>query len=204
LTDILASAIALAGLQPVTGGRDRGVQRRGEAGQLLEVGQKRAPSQDIVDRVAVHSGRAGTFWPEATAGPFSRHTQVNLFADFGIAWDHARQTRESAAGAGIGLTWYHDYFTLSGTVAMPLVTDGPLGLDRDAIVQVRLDAKTWWGGWRRVRARTPHFSVGLGTTNAVSEFVRVWVLTQPATCSGLPVSIVHGNQGAHDCHTAMN
>jgi hypothetical protein len=61
LTDILASAIALAGLQPVTGGRDRGVQRRGEAGQLLEVGQKRAPSQDIVDRVAVHSGRAGTF-----------------------------------------------------------------------------------------------------------------------------------------------
>lgn len=41
------------------------------------------------------------------------------------------------------MTWYHDYFTLSGTVAMPLVTDGPLGLDRDAIVQVRLDAKTW-------------------------------------------------------------
>jgi hemolysin activation/secretion protein len=84
----------------------------------------------------------GAFRPEKTAGPFSRHTRVNLFADFGMAWDHARQTRESAAGAGIGLTWYHEHFTLSGIVAVPLV-EGPIGLDRDPIVQVRLDARTW-------------------------------------------------------------
>jgi hemolysin activation/secretion protein len=60
----------------------------------------------------------------------------------GITRDHARGVTEKAAGFGLGLSYYHKRFTLSGTVGVPLIEDNSFGIG-DPVFQVRMDVKTW-------------------------------------------------------------
>jgi hemolysin activation/secretion protein len=60
----------------------------------------------------------------------------------GLTHDRARRKTEKAAGFGMGLSWYHDRFTLSGTLGMPLVEGDRLDVG-DPVLQLRLDAKAW-------------------------------------------------------------
>jgi hemolysin activation/secretion protein len=60
----------------------------------------------------------------------------------GLTHDRARRKTEKAAGFGMGLSWYHDRFTLSGTLGVPLVEGNRLAVG-DPVLQLRLDAKGW-------------------------------------------------------------
>lgn len=83
-----------------------------------------------------------TFLPEETASKVAIKTQTHLFLDMGITRDHARDVTEKAAGFGLGLSYYHKRFTLSGTVGVPLIEDNSFSLG-DPVFQVRMDVKTW-------------------------------------------------------------
>lgn len=82
------------------------------------------------------------FLPEQSAAKVVQKTQTHLFLDGGITYDHARGVTEKAAGFGLGLSYYHERFTLSGVVGVPLFEDGKLGIG-DPVVQIRMDLKTW-------------------------------------------------------------
>jgi hemolysin activation/secretion protein len=62
--------------------------------------------------------------------------------DMGLTHDLARDETEKAAGFGLGLSFYHDSFTLSGTVGVPLIEDNSFEIG-DPVFQVRMDVKTW-------------------------------------------------------------
>ncbi|WOI35376.1 ShlB/FhaC/HecB family hemolysin secretion/activation protein (plasmid) [Tritonibacter scottomollicae] len=83
-----------------------------------------------------------TFLPEEAAGKVASKTQTHLFLDMGITRDHARDVTEKAAGFGLGLSYYHKRFTLSGTVGVPLIQDNRFDVG-DPVVQLRMDVKTW-------------------------------------------------------------
>ena len=74
-------------------------------------------------------------------GPDDR-SQPFLFADFGLASDRGCHTRETAASAGVGLSWFHDRFTLGAQLGVPLVHGNRL-VSGDPLFQVRLDVKAW-------------------------------------------------------------
>lgn len=80
--------------------------------------------------------------PEDSARKVAAKTQTNLFLDMGLTHDQARDVTEKAAGFGIGVSYYHKRFTLSGTVGVPLIDDNSFGIG-DPVVQVRMDVKTW-------------------------------------------------------------
>lgn len=82
------------------------------------------------------------FLPEETAVKVASKTQTHLFLDMGITHDHARGVTEKAAGFGLGLSYYHKRFTLSGTVGVPLIGDNSFSLG-DPVFQIRMDMKTW-------------------------------------------------------------
>jgi hemolysin activation/secretion protein len=82
------------------------------------------------------------FLPEETAAKVANKTQTHLFLDMGITRDHARGVTEKAAGFGLGLSYYHKRFTLSGTLGVPLIEDNSFGIG-DPVIQVRMDVKTW-------------------------------------------------------------
>ena len=60
----------------------------------------------------------------------------------GITRDHARDVTEKAAGFGLGLSYYHKRFTLSGTVGVPLIQDNRFDVG-DPVLQLRMDVETW-------------------------------------------------------------
>ncbi|RUS63657.1 ShlB/FhaC/HecB family hemolysin secretion/activation protein [Pseudorhodobacter sp. E13] len=82
------------------------------------------------------------FLPEEIAGKVAAKTQTHLFLDMGVTHDRARDVTEKAAGFGIGLSYYHKRFTLSGTVGVPLIEGNSFGIG-DPVVQIRADVKTW-------------------------------------------------------------
>ncbi|WP_417260172.1 ShlB/FhaC/HecB family hemolysin secretion/activation protein [Celeribacter sp.] len=82
------------------------------------------------------------FLPEETAGKVAKKTQTHLFLDLGITRDHARDVTEKAAGFGLGFSYYHKRFTLSGTVGVPLIQDNRFDIG-DPVIQLRMDVKTW-------------------------------------------------------------
>jgi len=49
---------------------------------------------------------------------------------------------EKAAGLGIGLSYYHQRFTLSGTIGVSLIQNDRLRIG-DPVAQLRIDLKTW-------------------------------------------------------------
>ena len=80
--------------------------------------------------------------PEGRAAEIAARTQTHLFLDLGLTHDHARNTTEKAAGLGFGLSYYHQRFTLSGTIGVPLIRNDRLRIG-DPVAQLRLDLKTW-------------------------------------------------------------
>lgn len=83
-----------------------------------------------------------SFLPDAAATHMAEKLQTLVFLDAGVTFDRARNLRETAAGAGVGLSYYHDHFTLSGVVGLPLVT-GPTAPRGKPVAQLRVDVKTW-------------------------------------------------------------
>ena len=79
-----------------------------------------------------------TFLPEKAAAKVAQKTQIHLFADAGVTYDYARQRREKIAGVGVGFSYYHKRFTLSGIVGVPLVERGQLDVGKP-IGQIRID-----------------------------------------------------------------
>ena len=72
------------------------------------------------------------------AGGFQPH----LFLDMGVAWDRGRHSLETAAGAGLGLSWFADRVTLGALIGVPLMDENRTKIG-DPLVQVRLDVKGW-------------------------------------------------------------
>jgi hypothetical protein len=67
-----------------------------------------------------------------------------LFLDAGITYDHARKAQEEAAGMGLGFSYYHNRFTASGLIGVPLVDNGRLDVGKP-ILQIRVEMKAWLG-----------------------------------------------------------
>ncbi len=80
--------------------------------------------------------------PQKAANWIAPKAQTYLFLDAGVAYDRARDTTETAAGIGFGLSWYHKRYTISGAFGVPLVRDDRLTMG-SAIAQVRVDVKAW-------------------------------------------------------------
>lgn len=80
--------------------------------------------------------------PEGRAAEIAARTQTHLFLDLGLTHDHARNATEKAAGLGLGLSYYHQRFTLSGTIGVSLIQNDRLRIG-DPVAQLRLDLKTW-------------------------------------------------------------
>ncbi|WP_339110153.1 ShlB/FhaC/HecB family hemolysin secretion/activation protein [Thioclava sp. GXIMD4216] len=74
----------------------------------------------------------------ALAGGFQPH----LFLDMGVAWDRGRHSRETAAGAGLGISWFSDRITLGGLIGVPMIDENHVKIG-DPLMQVRLDVKGW-------------------------------------------------------------
>lgn len=82
------------------------------------------------------------FLPAPSAEKVARKLQTHAFFDAGLTYDRARKVREKAAGVGLGLSYYHKNFTLSGLIGVPLIKDNRFG-EGAALFQVRVDMKTW-------------------------------------------------------------
>jgi hemolysin activation/secretion protein len=67
---------------------------------------------------------------------------MHVFFDTGIVWDAARNTREGAAGVGVGVIWSSAPFNVRGIVAVPLLEGQDLRVG-DPVLQVRVDVKGW-------------------------------------------------------------
>ncbi|MDG1129714.1 MAG: ShlB/FhaC/HecB family hemolysin secretion/activation protein [Paracoccaceae bacterium] len=80
--------------------------------------------------------------PEGHAAEIAARTQTHVFLDLGMTHDHARDVTEKAAGLGIGLSYYHQRFTLSGTIGVSLIQNDRLRIG-DPVAQLRIDLKTW-------------------------------------------------------------
>lgn len=82
------------------------------------------------------------FLPDEWAAKIAQKTQLHLFLDAGVTHDHARKSTEKAAGFGIGMSYYHKQFTLSGIVGAPLMRDNKYDIG-SPVVQIRLDLKVF-------------------------------------------------------------
>lgn len=80
--------------------------------------------------------------PRKLAEPLSGRLQPHLFLDFGVTADHARKVTETAAGAGVGFSWYTDRLTIAGLIGVPLFSSVK-GQKHEPILQLRADLKTW-------------------------------------------------------------
>gem|GEM_PF-5274149 len=83
-----------------------------------------------------------TFLPEEQAAKVASKTQLNLFLDAGLTYDRARHARQGAAGLGLGFSYYHNRFTASGLIGVPLVKNGRLDIGKP-ILQIRVEVKAW-------------------------------------------------------------
>lgn len=81
-------------------------------------------------------------FPGERVAEIAARTQTHLFLDLGLTHDHARNVTEKAAGLGFGLSYYHQRFTLSGTIGLSLIQNDRLRIG-DPVAQLRLDLKTW-------------------------------------------------------------
>lgn len=84
----------------------------------------------------------GAFLPQETAAKIASKTQLHLFLDAGLTYDHARHIQQEAAGLGLGFSYYHNRFTASGLIGVPLVENGQLDIGKP-ILQIRVEVKAW-------------------------------------------------------------
>ena len=105
---------------------------------------------------AVASGDSGTyvrndlyltpdvwnFLPTALGENLAQNAQFHLFLDAGVTRDRARETTEKAAGFGLGLSYYHKRFTLSGIFGAPLMENNSFDIG-DPVAQIRIDLKSF-------------------------------------------------------------
>jgi hemolysin activation/secretion protein len=82
------------------------------------------------------------FLPDETAARVAQKTQSHVFFDMGATYDYASEKTKTAAGFGLGISYAHRRFNVSGTVGFPVVEDAEVGVG-EPIFQLRVDAKAW-------------------------------------------------------------
>lgn len=81
--------------------------------------------------------------PEAMREDVAQRMQPLLFLDAGFAYDRASRKTTSAAGLGLGVSWYFEKVTASGIIGVPLVDAQNRVRSGEPIAQIRLDLKAW-------------------------------------------------------------
>ena len=81
--------------------------------------------------------------PEAIREDTAQRLQPPVFLDMGFAYDKATRKTSSAAGIGVGVSWYFDNVTASGLVGIPLIDKKNWFRSGEPVAQIRLDLKTW-------------------------------------------------------------
>lgn len=81
--------------------------------------------------------------PEAIREDTAQRMQPLVFLDMGFAYDRATRKTSSAAGVGLGVSWYFDNVTTSGLVGIPFTDKNNRFRLGEPVAQIRLDLKTW-------------------------------------------------------------